>query len=110
MTESTSECSLLVSTIIAHSEHHFPAPSEGGCRKPVLGVCDYRGLPVPNSPYGLCGRKTTLNEQRPCNRAQDYNSTTVNQCGSELWSCVKVDVAVLGSSSLKNLVFVVKQH
>ena len=28
--------------------------------------CDSRGgrpgLPVPNSPYGLCGRKTTLNE------------------------------------------------
>ena len=22
------------------------------------------GLPVPNSPYGLCGRKATLNERR----------------------------------------------
>ena len=36
--------------------------------------------PVPNKPYGLCGRKATLN------------------CSiSELRSCVKVEVAVLGS-------------
>ena len=41
------------------------------------------GLPVPNSPYGLCGRKATLN------------------CSiSELRSCVKVEVDVLGSLSL----------
>ena len=37
------------------------------------------GLPVPNSPYGLCGRKATMN------------------CSiSELRRCVKVEVADLG--------------
>ena len=36
-------------------------------RKPVRGqeLCESRGghpgLPVPNSPYGLCGRKATMN-------------------------------------------------
>ena len=43
------------------------------------------GLPVPNSPYGLCGRKTTLNS----------NSRT-----SKLRSCVKVTVDVLSFPSL----------
>ena len=43
-----------------------------------------QGSPVPNSPYGLCGHKATLN----CHGR------------SELRSCVKVEVAVLGSSSL----------
>ena len=38
------------------------------------------GLPVPNSPYGLCGRKATLNYE--CMNHQ---------------SCVKVEVAVLGT-------------
>ena len=40
-------------------------------------LCESRGgrpgFPVPNKPYGLCGRKATLN----CDP-------------SELWSCVKV--------------------
>ena len=57
---------------------------------------DVLGSPVPNSPYGLCGRKATLN------------------CSiSELRSCVKVEVAVLGSSSLIVLMVSavdVKQH
>ena len=43
------------------------------------------GFPVPNSPYGLCGRKATLDE---LSRARD------------LRICVKVEVAVLGSPSL----------
>ena len=43
------------------------------------------GFPVPNSPCGLCGRKATLN---------------LNRGVSELRSCVKVEVAVLGSPSL----------
>ena len=38
------------------------------------------GLPVPNSPYGLCGRKVTVNEE-----------------SAELRSCVKIEVNVLGS-------------
>ena len=53
------------------------------------------GLPVPNSPYGLCGRKATLN------------------CSiSELKSWVKVEVVVLGSLSLTVLMVSVdvKQH
>ena len=54
-------------------------------------LCESRsgrpGLPVPNSPYGLCGRKATLN-------------------------CVKVEVAVLGSPSLivRTVSVDVKQH
>ena len=42
------------------------------------------GLPVPNSPYGLCGRKATLNKH----------------CLIELRGCVKVEVDILGSLSL----------
>ena len=49
-------------------------------------TCESRGsrpgLPVSNSACGLCGRKATLN----------LNSDT----DSELRSCVKVEVAVLG--------------
>ena len=47
--------------------------SRGGCP----------GLPVPNSLYGLCGCKATLNLN----------------IASELRSCVKVEVAVLGPPS-----------
>ena len=51
-------------------------------------MCESRGgrpgLPVPNGPWGLCGRTATLNEQQ-----------------SELRSCEKDEVDVLGSSSLK---------
>ena len=45
------------------------------------------GLPVPNSPCGLRGRKATLNRA----------------WSSEHRSCVKVEAAVLGSRSLKIL-------
>ena len=45
----------------------------------VLGQCPYT-VPVPNSSYGLCGRKATSTK--------------------ELRSCVKAEVAVLGSPSL----------
>ena len=49
-------------------------------------LCDSRdgrpGLPVPNNPYGLCGRNATLNS---------YADLT------ELRSCVKVDVDGLRS-------------
>ena len=57
------------------------------------------GLPVPNSPYGLCGRKATLNRTR----------TT---CMTELRSCVKVEVDVLGFPFLivPTVSVVVKQH
>ena len=41
------------------------------------------GLSVPNSPFGLFGHKATLNSD-----------------SSELGSCVKVGVAILGSPSL----------
>ena len=62
-------------------------------------LCERRGgcpgLPVPNNPYGLCGRKATLN------------------CSiSELRCCVRDEVAVLGSPSLTVLMVSVnvKQH
>ena len=43
------------------------------------------GLPVPNSPYCLCGQKATLN----------IKIITL----SELRSCVKIQVSILGSPS-----------
>ena len=61
-------------------------------------LCESRGshpgLPVLNSPYGLCRRKATLN------------------LNLELRSCVKVEVAVLGSPSLivPTVSVDVKQH
>ena len=53
-------------------------------------VCECRGgrpgLPAPNSPYGLCGHTATSN------------------CSiSELRSCEKVEMAILSSPSLINL-------
>ena len=59
------------------------------------------GPPVPNSPYGLCGHKATLNLNSVC------------RCKTaELGSCVKVEVAVLGSPFLTDLTVSVdvKQH
>ena len=51
-------------------------------------VCESRGgrpgFPVPNSPYGLCGRKATLNSN------------------SDTRSCVKVEVDVLGTIPVPN--------
>ena len=57
---------------------------------------DTPGLPVPNSPYGLCGRKAALNFRR----------------SAEPRSCVKVEVAVVGSPSLivRTVPADVKQH
>ena len=58
-------------------------------------LCENRsGRP---SPYGLCGRKATLN---------------LNLCHTDIRSCVKVEVDVPGSPSLKVLMVCVdvKQH
>ena len=55
------------------------------------------GSPVPNGPYGLCGRKATFEEEE-------------GRGVSELRSCAKVDVNVLGSSSLISLIFMVSVH
>ena len=59
--------------------------------------CGRPGLPVPNGPYGLCGRKASLNERKAI-RTQDL--------------CQKVDVAVLGSPSLmvRTVSVGVRQH
>ena len=56
---------------------------------------DRPGLPVPNNPYGLCGRKATFSLELQILR-----------------SCVKVEVTVLGSPSLIILMVSVdvKQH
>ena len=53
-------------------------------------------LGAPNSPYVFCGRKETLNS----------NSSKL----SELGSCVKVEVAVLGSLPLTVLMAVSYTH
>ena len=86
------------------------------------------GLPVSNSPYGLCGRKATLKNRahwlcesrggRPwlpvpkglnclCGR-----NATLNCSISELRSWVRVEVAVQGSTSLivRTVSVDVKQH
>ena len=47
-------------------------------------------MKVPNSPYGLCGRKATFEGH---DRAQEL-------CESPRLSCVKVEEVVLGSTSL----------
>ena len=92
---------------------------------------DSPGLPVPNSPYGLCGRKATLSQtvhraQQLCER-QDGRpwfpvpnnpyglcgcKATLNAKRSEFRSCIKVEVDVLDSPSLiVRTVFVdIKQH
>ena len=59
-------------------------------------------LPVLNSPYGLCGRKATLNLLYRTlvfpPYLKDYMDTRVCSFeASELRSCVKVEVAVLKS-------------
>ena len=89
-------------------------------------LCESRGgrpgLPIPNGPYGLCRVKAKL----PSLRAQklcESRGGLYGLCGrkvtlklkhqvSELRSCVKVEVAVLGSPSLMVLMVSVdvKQH
>ena len=49
------------------------------CANRARELCESPGLPVPNSPYGLCGRKATLDTP------------------SELKSCLKVEVNVPNS-------------
>ena len=74
---------------------------------------------VPNSPYGLCGRKATFEGHY---RVQELCEGPYGLCGrkikphlkvtTELRSCVKVELAVLGSTSLSVLLVSVdvKQH
>ena len=98
-------------------------------------LCESRGgrpgLPIPKSPYGLCGCKATLillsvRAQELCESLGGHpglpvpNSSydlcgckvTLNHWHSEFRSCVKVEVAVLGSPSLISLMVSVdvKQH
>ena len=44
----------------------------------------YPGLPVPNSPYGLCGRKATLHERT---LLIDILGTNCDQCPSTVQCC-----------------------
>ena len=82
-------------------KHHVYFTHSGTHR--VQELCESRGgrpglsVPNTNSPYGLYGRKATLNS---------------NSRVSEFRSYVKVEVAILGSPSLISLVVSVdvKQH
>ena len=63
--------------------------------------------PVPNSPYGLCGRKATLDFLASLFRAQELckkrwapSQQKATLVLSELRSCVNVEVDVLGSLPL----------
>ena len=40
-----------------------PHPEQSSKAVSVLSSGSRHGLPVPNSPYGLCGRKATLDEE-----------------------------------------------
>ena len=67
-------------------------------------LCESRGgrpgLPVPNSLYGLCGRKATLNSLCLCLSVCLSVCLSLSAClclSTELRSCVKVEVTVLGS-------------
>ena len=77
------------------------SPISSGERGRVQELCESRGgrpgLLAPNSSYGLCGRKATLNSNSPTLKAR---------------SCVKVEMDVLGSSPLTVLTVSVdvKQH
>ena len=56
----------LIVLIVCESKPTFEEEEEVHYRAPEL--CESRGsrpgLPVPDSPYGLCGRKVTLNSTR----------------------------------------------
>ena len=54
-------------------------------------------LPVPNGPYGLCGRKAAFEEEEEEEASPTMN---LNQSPSELRICVKETVDVLVSPSL----------
>ena len=57
------------------------------CESP--GVC--HGVPVPNSPYGLCGRKVTLNGttyQHGCTVYAERAETAAVSCGTSHVSAI----------------------
>ena len=89
-----SDMPFIVGWVFKTNYYHLLLQSSGA-------VCESRGgrpgLPVCNHPYGLCGRKATLN---------------LNCSISELRSCVTVEMAILGSPSLMVLMVSVdvKQH
>ena len=57
-------------------------------------------LPVPNKPYCFCGREVPYLLTCRSGRLAQWNSGMWDFCRAELRSCVKVEVAVLGSPSL----------
>ena len=91
--------SLIVRTVSAGVKRHLKKQQQHILRAQEL--CESGGgrpgLPDPNSPYGLCGSKAT---------------TELELRHSEFRSCVKVEVAALGSPSLIILTVSVdlKQH
>ena len=55
-------------------------------------------LPVPNSPYGLYGRNAMFEEEEEEEEDDDDDDEDEEEySSSEVWSCVKVEVAVQGS-------------
>ena len=85
------------------------------------------GLPVPNRPYGFCGRKATLNSG-PQSTSMEVDVAVLDSLSlisllvsvdvkhhertRPCQSCVEVELAVLGSPSLTGLMasVVVKEH
>ena len=94
------------------------------CRADIVGTRGGRpGLPVPNSPYGLCGRKATPNSLRAQELCKSHGgrpgipvpNSAYGLCGCKATlnrSSVRVEVDVLGSLSLILLMVSVdvKQH
>ena len=75
-----------LSEVCSANKHFAQLRTDFACKVVKTCAIGRPGIPVPNSPYGLCGRKATL-----------YCSI------SELRSCVNVEVDVLGSPSLISL-------
>ena len=63
------------------------------------GAVSKSRTPVPNSPYSLCGRKATFQEDEQV-LFMKHSSTGEQSYNIYLRSCVKVEGAVLGSPSL----------
>ena len=63
-------------------------------QEPCGGRGGRSGLPVPKSPYGLCGRTATLDDEEEEKEEEEAGKS------SALRSCVKFEVAVLDSRSL----------
>ena len=75
------------------------------------GVCP--GLPVPNNPYGLCGRKSTLilrTHQHGCTVYAERAKTAAVSCGTSRVSAISTPLWWIFKTCYKKLVTHVESH